>query len=106
MRNDVILKTEGYQVSFELKRFPDFDTSLDLTVVFSLDSRIRKVEVQSIPMPIYLRALDDLTIYLEQHISDLKRDPRSESYTFVPMDLQFRMQAFAGDILSADEGEF
>jgi hypothetical protein len=33
MDYNIILQTEGYQVSFELTRFPDYNTSLDLTVV-------------------------------------------------------------------------
>jgi hypothetical protein len=106
MGNDVILKTEGYEISFELKRFPDFNTSLDLTVVFSLEPEIGKVQVRSIPMPIYLRDLYELTTYLEQHIANLQKNPDSEAYTFVTMDLQFEMQAFAGEVRSANDGEF
>lgn len=106
MDYNIILQTEGYQASFELKRFPDYNTSLDLTVVFSVDPRVGKVEARSIPMPIYLRNLYELATYLEQHIADLQKNPQSETYTFVPIDLQFQMQALEGIVIPEEDGEF
>jgi hypothetical protein len=104
--NDIILKTEGYEISFELKKKRELTTSLLATVGFSLAPTLGKVEVKAMPMPILLRDLERLTIYLEQHIAKLQQDHWSESDTFVPLDLQFQLQALAGEVSSPDGGEF
>lgn len=102
----IILKTEGYTVTFELTRFKNLHTSLDLTVIFALDPQLGNIEIKSIPMPITLRDLQDLTTYLEQHMANLQKDPNSEAYIFVPMDLQFQLQASLGEVRSPNDGEF
>jgi hypothetical protein len=106
MIDRLFLKTEGYQVSFEIEPMPHLKDEVDVKVGFLLDPCLGNVALTSSPMPLSLKDLQRLKTYLEQHIAHLQADPDSESYTFVPLDLQFQLQAFSGEIRSPDDGEF
>jgi hypothetical protein len=106
MENTITLKAEGYTVAFTLKTVKNVRTSLDLTAVFSLNPRIGKVEAASQTMLIRLQDIERLAAYLEEHMARLREDPDSQSYIFVPLDMQFEMQAFAGEVRGPDDGEF
>ena len=106
MINKLILETEGYQVSFEIETMPNLKDEFDVRVGFLLDPCLGNVALTSSPMPLSVKELRRLEDYLKQHIEHLQVDPNSESYTFVPLDLQFELQALSGEICSQDDGEF
>jgi hypothetical protein len=106
MIDRLFLKTEGYQVSFAVEPMPRLKDEFNVSVGFLLDPRLGNVAFTSSPMPLSVKDLQRLESYLKQHIAHLQADPDSESYTFVPLDLQFQLQAFSGEIRSQDDGEF
>lgn len=106
MENTVILETEGYEVAFEVRGIRIPQSTLDVTVGFSLASNLGRVELKALPVPIFMRDLQRMTMYLEQHIANLQKDPWGDSDTFVTLDCQFKMRALAGEVRSLNDGEF
>jgi hypothetical protein len=100
------LKTEGYEISFELETMQTLKDEFGVRVGFLLDPSLGNIALTSSPVPLSLKDLQRLKIYLEEHIAHLQENPDSESYTFVPLDLQFQLQAFSGEVRSQDDGEF
>ncbi len=106
MIDAITLNAEGYKLTFEMQELENTKEELDLAISVSLDPRLDTLMMKSVPMPIMMNDLQRMVAYLEQHIANLQENPDSESYTFVPLDLQFQMQAFAGEVRSPDDGEF
>jgi len=105
MIDKLFLNTEGYQVSFDLKTLPDRTDAFDTIIHFRLDPRLGNVAFTSFPAHLTCETLQRLVTYLEQHIAQLE-DESFKSYVFVPLNLQFQLQALAGGINSPDDGEF
>ena len=106
MTSKLFLNTEGYQVSFEMKTIPDLPDEFEVTISFRLDPRLDNVTFTSTPSALPFKELQALADYFTPHIELLKSNPNGDSDTFVPLDLQFQLQAFAGEVRSPDDGEF
>jgi hypothetical protein len=102
-----VLETEGFRISLELEEsLYARDKNVDLRIEFSLHSRTRQFSITAPPTFILIKDIRDLVIYFDEHIKRLKQDPDSISPLFLPLSVAFKMQAFAGDIVSESEGEF
>jgi hypothetical protein len=106
MSYQCLLTTEGYQVSFNLNPRPDLTQYLDLILEFSLTQPGAPLCLQSAPTLMAINDLQRLLDYFEFHLAQLKQQPDSESYPFVPLELGFQLQALAGEIQEDLDGEF
>lgn len=109
MNQKCFLETEGSQIIFDLSSLPT-KKELDLVVHFRLDPQMGRFCVSSIPTFIAINDLQRLISYFEEHITDLRNDPDSQSHTFVPLGLGFQLQALSGEIFTENkaslDGEF
>jgi len=102
-----LLETDGYQVVFELKSMKEADEDVvDAIIEFRLDSRLGNLSIKSVPNFIYKKDLEDLIKYFENHIDSLQKDQFSTSEVFITYGLGFQIQAFAGEAISPEDGEF
>ena len=106
MSHKALLETEGYLVMFEIKTIDTSEIDLDVVISFQLNSQISAISFCSDHNLIAKEDLQRLIVYFIQHIENLKQDPDTESFTFVPMDLAFQLQALSGEIRSQTDGEF
>jgi hypothetical protein len=106
MIQKLVLDTQGYQVTFEILTIPDCTDAFDTIIHFFLDLRLEAVAFKSVRARLTLDTLREMVIYFDQHVIQLQADPFSESDTFVPMNLLFKLQALAGEIDVPDDGEF
>lgn len=106
MGKKCFLTTDGYRVSFCLKEVQASKEDVDIIIEFILDQHLGGIMVKSVPTFIALSDLYRLATYFEEHIAQLLRNPDSESYTFVPMELGFQVQALAGEVHAENDGEF
>ena len=98
MNSTLRLQARGYQVVFEVKQTQPVEGFLDIRIAFTLDPRLGGITVEAVPISVMLADLSRLITYFEDHITRLEQDPDSESFTFVPLDLQFQLQAFSGEV--------
>ena len=106
MNDTIWLKAEGYQVAFEVRQTGPVEEDLDMRIVFILDPHLGNMRLEAEPIPVMVSDIPRLISYFEDHIAQLQKDPDSESFTFVLMDLQMQLQALSGEIRAADDGEF
>ena len=106
MNSTLRLQARGYQVVFEVKQTQPVEGFLDIRIAFTLDPRLGGITVEAVPISVMLADLSRLITYFEDHITRLEQDPDSESFTFVPLDLQFQLQAFSGEVRAPNDGEF
>jgi len=106
MSKKCFLETDGYRVCFDLKGVQASKEHVDMVVEFTLDQHLGGIVVKSIPTFIAASDLHRLTVYFEEHIAQLWQNSDSESYTFVPMELGFQVQALGGEVHTEDDGEF
>ena len=106
MIQKLVLNTEGYQVTFELKMTPDRTGEFDTTLSFVLDPRLGTVAFTTFPARITLDTLQELVAYFEQHIAQIRILPFSKSKTFFPLNFLFKLQALEGEINTPDDGDF
>jgi len=106
MNSTIRLQARGYQVVFEVKQTQPVEDDLDMRIAFTLDPHLGGMTVEAIPIRVMLADLSRLITYFEDHITRLEHDPDSKSFTFVPLDLQFQLQAFSGEVRAPNDGEF
>ena len=100
------LETEGYQAHFHLERLPRPAGALDARIEVCLREEVGGTSLRSEPTFLRGNELQRLVAYFEGHIARLQTEPNTESPVFVPLELGFQVQALAGDIETANEGEF
>lgn len=101
-----VLQAGGYRVAFALRPAPLSSEHFDGTIEMVGAPELGIPSVKSKPMFLSRHDLVRLAAYLENHIASLQEDPSSEAPVFVPLELGFEIQALAGDVFSAEEGEF
>lgn len=104
IRKKCILETSGYQVSFFIKSFDARKDSVAIGVRMTVDPVIEGVAVRSSATAMRILTLQNLILYLEAHIEDLKSDPKKTS-DLLYYDI-FRIQALSGNVTSESEGSF
>ncbi len=105
MISKCLLETNGYRISFEFT-YLETKKYMDMIVEFIIDPSLGGFLVRSIPTCIDLIDLQRLLQYFEHHIESLRQNLNTESYTFVPTELGFQVQALSGDQLSENDLEF
>jgi hypothetical protein len=106
MGRKCFLETDGYRVSFDLQDIQTSKENVDMIVEFILDQHLGGIMVKSVPTFIASSDLYRLATYFEEHIAQLPQNPDRASYTFVPMELGFQVQALAGEVHAENDGEF
>ncbi len=106
MSNQFLLKTDGYQVLFNLTHLEHTKDYLDAIFEFRLDPQLANVSVKSPQTFISIKDLQELIAYFENHITRLQNNPDSQSEPFVTWELGFQVQALSGEIRSPQDGEF
>lgn len=106
MINHILLRTEGFDLSFEVNRLFTDHEYVYMTVVFRLAPHLGDVLARSELTSIATKELEELVTYFEEHIARLRHDPWTHSDNFVNTELGFQIQALAGEIISPCEGEF
>lgn len=106
MKDTVTLQANGYRIVFHFRPVTSSPRHLDLVTSFALDPMIGNFTISSVPTFITLDDLEELATYFEQHLTHLQHDPDSESDTFVPLELGFKVTALSGKVVDGDEGEF
>jgi hypothetical protein len=104
---ECLLHAGGYRVAFILgRRAPPQEEYLEVRVRLSLPAELGGTSVTSTPTFIAGKDLQRFVAYLDGHIAALQDNPAHESMVFVPLELGFQAQALAGEVDSANEGEF
>jgi hypothetical protein len=106
MTKKCILKTDGYQISFDVRNVASADEYVDVAVELILDQYLGDIVVKSTPTLIALHDLSRLVKYFERHMVQLLHHPDYQSEIFLPMELGFQIQALAGEAYTENEGGF
>ncbi len=106
MEDILLLETDGFTFSFHVDRRRTDQEYVGMTVLFVLDPTLGSVSLRSEPTSISTKDLQDLVTYFEQHVAHLQQDAWSDAEMFVNTELGFQLQALAGELLSATEGDF
>lgn len=106
MTKKCILKTDGYQISLDVRDLAASNEYVDVVVELILDPYLGDIVLKSTATLIALNDLSRLVKYFEAHIAQLLHNPDYQSETFVPMELGFQVQALAGEVYTENEGEF
>ncbi|MEO8286407.1 MAG: hypothetical protein ABI670_08210 [Chloroflexota bacterium] len=75
-------------------------------IEFKLDQRLGNVALATPPAWIFVKDLERLSSYLEEHLTRLSLNNDTESDVFTNSDLDFTAQAFSGEVRSDSDGEF
>lgn len=106
MLGKCVLETEGYCVTFELSRVESSNQLINALIEFRLAPLLPQISLQSGSNLMEVADLERLIGYFKAHTSALAQDPDTESYPFVTMELDFQLQALAGEVRTAEDGEF
>ncbi len=106
MEDIILLETDGFTFSFQVDHRRTDQEYVGMTVLFVLDPTLGNVSLQSEATSISTKDLKELARYFEQHIAHLQQDAWSDAEMFVNTELGFQLQALAGELLSATEGDF
>jgi hypothetical protein len=105
MTYQFMLRANGYHIVFN--GIPVYsEPILDTTIEFHLHPNLGDLIVKSVPTFIRLIDLKDFLTYFEEHISHLQQEPDFVSEIFISTDLGFQAQAYQGDILPYNDGDF
>ncbi|WP_172642169.1 hypothetical protein [Cylindrospermum stagnale] len=74
--------------------------------MFVLNPLLGTVSLKTPAHSISIENLYRLIEYFEQHITNLKKNPEVDCYTFVTSELNFQIQALSGIVLSDNQGSF
>jgi hypothetical protein len=106
MTKKCLLKTDGYQISLDVRDAEASHEYVDVVVALTLDRYLGDLVVKSTSTLIALRDLSRLVKYFERHIVQLLHNPDYQSEIFVPMELGFQVQALSGEVYTENDGEF
>ncbi|GCE12313.1 hypothetical protein [Tengunoibacter tsumagoiensis] len=106
MIQTLVLATEGYRISFELKPIEQRPDAFETTITFFRNPRLDMLTLTSSPVTLSRETLQRLVTYFEQHMMNMQDESFGDSIVFVPMNLQFQVQALAGDRNGPDDGAF
>lgn len=104
IREKCILETSGYQVTLFIRNLDDYKRSVGIGVMLTVNPELGGFSIKSSVTKMTIMSLQTLIFHLEDHISDLKEDPRNTSdslYYHI-----FQIQALSGNVTSEDEGSF
>lgn len=99
------LQTNGFHIIFRGEPVHS-NEALDTIMEFHLHPCLGGRIIQSDPTFIRVDDLKRFLGYLDQHIGRLQQNSSHISGIFVPLELGFQAQAFQGDILDDDQGDF
>jgi hypothetical protein len=101
-----VLQAAGFQVTFELLSL-DEEGYVRYNLRFVLEPGLGGVALQSTAPTIAARDLEHLMEYLEEHMSQLVKDPDRQGHVFLEYELGFQLQASSGGASDdASEGSF
>ena len=109
MLSECVLQAEGFNASISLQQIKDpgyYINYAEVVVTLNLDPRLGSVTVKSGPTYIKLSELLDLADYFKQHIIQLRENPDCISDNWVPLELGFQVQAYAGEVADENDGAF
>lgn len=92
------LESEGYRLLFSFENIDNLREGVDFSAEFILDSSNYGLSVKSSTTFINFNDLQRLITYFEEHITSLKKNPNSESDTFVTYGLKFQIKALSGEV--------
>ncbi|HEX8220517.1 MAG TPA: hypothetical protein VF914_15080 [Chloroflexia bacterium] len=101
-----MLQAAGFRVTFELLSL-DEEGYIRYNLRFVLEPGLGGVVLQSTAPTIAARDLEHLMEYLEEHMSQLVKDPDRQGHVFLEYELGFQLQASSGGASDdASEGSF
>jgi len=106
MEGILLLETDGFTFSFRVDHRHSNQDYVGMAVLFVLDSTLGDVSLRSEPTSISTKDLQDLVAYFDQHVARLQQDAWSDAEVFINTELGFQLQALAGELISATEGDF
>lgn len=104
MRNECSIRARTFYANFCFEFSPP-DAGADLVVTVGLRGRADPVATSTLA---HMAAQDILRLanYFDEHVKLVAKNPDAQSDVYVPLELNFQLQALEGEVRGESEGEF